>query len=191
MGRSRDGAALFAFVCYGDPMTNPKKIRPLPPIALLRERLSYDPLTGELRWRSHKWLPSLVGRIAGHVRGTGYQFVTIHQIGYMAHRIAWAIHYGEDPGLAEVDHIDGNRSNNRIANLRLVSQDQNAQNRGAYRNNQSGYPGVRWKAARGKYVARVVVNRVDHHVGYFTDPAAAFAAREAFARRLRGDLHRT
>ena len=92
-------------------------------IEALRESLSYDPASGKLRWKRHAG-----GRASGDVAGcysyTGYIHVNLLGKMYQAHRIAWAIHYGEWP-VTGIDHINGNGTDNRIENLRCVPQAQN------------------------------------------------------------------
>jgi hypothetical protein len=105
-------------------MTQP---RPLPPLEALREVLAYDPDTGALTW--------LVGRgkvragaPAGCPKGNGYTQVHLGQRRLLAHRLAWYLHHGTDPGQAQVDHINRDRSDNRASNLRLVDAQGNRAN---------------------------------------------------------------
>jgi hypothetical protein len=105
-------------------MPSPK---PLPPLEVLRQLLAYDPDTGILIWQ--------IGR--GNVRARspagwrdkeGYTRLRIGSRGLAAHRVAWYLHHGVDPGRLEVDHINRDPSDNRIANLRLVDGKANRAN---------------------------------------------------------------
>lgn len=89
----------------------------------LRELFHYDPSTGKLTRKSGPWKDTPVGNLSA----VGYITVSVRNSRFYAHRIAWAIHHGEWPVL--IDHINGNRSDNRIENLRNVTQYENMQNR--------------------------------------------------------------
>ena len=80
----------------------------------------------------------------------------------------------------EIDHIDGNPSNNRLENLRPCSHAENGRNHGKHRNNTTGYPGVTFRKDRGKYQARIHINGKNKYLGLFKSPEEAFTAyREA------------
>lgn len=142
----------------------------LPTPSMARELLSYNPETGELCWlqRSEKHFTATPHRTAlqqanwWNSRNAGKQaFTAVNPDGYhcgiilrksmSAHRLIWAIYFGEWP--SEIDHINGVRTDNRIANLREVSRSENCRNRGLIITNQSGVRGVhhlktgRWTAA--------------------------------------------
>jgi hypothetical protein len=113
-------------------MTTPK---PLPPIEMLRSLFDYNPETGSITWRVYRGRCAKVGDVAGSVTPTGYQTICVRNggtVNYRAHRIAWALHYGEDPYPHELDHIDRDKLNNSITNLRKVTRRENIRNRGAY-----------------------------------------------------------
>jgi hypothetical protein len=101
--------------------------RPLPSLETLREVLAYDPDTGALTWLvSHRRVR--MGSPAGCLSEKGYVRVVLGSRSLRAHRIAWMLHYGEDPGELLIDHINRNRSDNRISNLRLVDAKGNQAN---------------------------------------------------------------
>jgi hypothetical protein len=88
-------------------------MNPLPPPEVLAEVLSYCPHTGALTWRQ-------TGRPAGWLEPDGYRRLEFQGATYRAHRVAWCLLHGADPGPLLVDHLNRNRSDNRASNLRLV-----------------------------------------------------------------------
>jgi outer membrane protein assembly factor BamB len=129
-------------------------MKPLPNIEVLREMLAYDAESGELRWKVKPSWGVKVGDIAGTLTPKGYIKVKVKGKIYLAHRVAWALHYGEDTELY-IDHKDGEKSNNRIANLRLATSSENNYNIGVKSNNTSGHRGVskhrnKWEVRLGK-----------------------------------------
>ncbi len=106
-------------------MTQPK---PLPPLATLRQVLSYDPETGALTWLVDPGNQLSAGAPAGSQDGRGYVQVYLSGRHLKAHRLAWYLHHGTDPGPLQVDHINRDRSDNRICNLRLVDAKGNRAN---------------------------------------------------------------
>jgi hypothetical protein len=101
-------------------MTQP---HPLPPLEALRAAFAYSPETGALTWRE-------TGAPAGCQNGQGYIRVQLGGRHLKAHRVAWALYNGADPGQLLVDHINRDRSDNRAANLRLVDPRGNRANSG-------------------------------------------------------------
>ena len=99
-------------------MTRPK---PLPPLEALRAAFLYSPETGALTWRVAPGSGLPVGAPAGCANDKGYVRVKLNGRRLKAHRIAWALYNGADPGPFLVDHINRVRSDNRAANLRLVT----------------------------------------------------------------------
>lgn len=142
----------------------------------LRENLHYDPDTGiftRLNTRQHsRWC----GKPAGHTDKLGYVRIRlmdgkIHK----AHRLAWLYVYGVNPS-GEIDHMDGNPSNNRIANLRDVDRSANRQNvKQASANNTHGAFGVS-KRKSGRWQSAITVNGKRRHLGSFADRCDAEAA---------------
>ena len=104
----------------------------------------------------------------------GYGRVNIDGQTYLAHRIVWLWHYGFMPGF--IDHIDRNRMNNLIENLRDVSISENSHNRSMNRNNTSGYTGVIFNKRANKFMARIWENNKQIHLGLFNTREEAFLA---------------
>jgi hypothetical protein len=149
----------------------------------LRELLSYDPYTGLfIRLRSirrHK-----AGEIAGAAHGCGYVVIWIDQYRYLAHRLAWFYVYGKWPN-KELDHRNGSRADNRIANLREATNPENSQNRSIRSDSTSGYPGVTWQKSRGKWQAKIGFAGTRRHLGLYDTPELAFDAY----RRAKAQFH--
>lgn len=107
------------------------------------------------------------GDKVGFVNGKGYVAVNIDNKCIGLHRIIWMMQHGEMPLL--IDHIDGNRQNNKISNLRLADRFGNAQNKRMHRNNTSGVKGVSWHTKANKWRAQIVCNRQNYDCGLFED----------------------
>ena len=154
----------------------------------LRECLNYDPATGIFTRKVRTAQCHQVGDradflvTAGHLKG--YHRIALLAHRYLAHRLAWLYMHGKWPD-QEIDHIDGDRSNNRIANLRDVSRQINGENhRKPTRRNTSGFLGVVLHKASGKWVARVTVRHKSIYVGIYDDPESANAAYLDAERKL-------
>ena len=136
----------------------------------LKQIATYDPAEGVLRWtvKRGKMKP---GDKMGSVGTGGYQRVRIDNKQYLEHRLVWLWHHGVFPRI--LDHIDRNPLNNRIENLRLCNESQNAANSGLPVNNTSGYRGVCWDVRKKAWKVRVSLvvdgERVRQYVGHFAD----------------------
>jgi hypothetical protein len=161
----------------------------------VRQLLSYDPETGVFMWRERGMRRQLNRPITCKRRG--YVHVTIAYKNYPAHQLAWLYVHNEWPS-KEIDHINGIRDDNRIANLRLATRTENQRNIAPLSNNKSGYKGVCWHAASGKWRAIIGVAHKQIHLGVFADKEAALKARRdaaneyfgEFARESRGESER-
>lgn len=164
----------------------------------IRELLSYDPETGQFTWLrrpgsdrcTNTWNTRFVGTVAGSINDQGYRVICIDRSDYRAHRLAWLYVSGEWPP-AEIDHINGDRADNRIANLRQASRAENMRNCRKRRDNTSGRKGVSWDNRDRKWYAKIKVNSKDTYLGVFDCPDEAAAAYEAAAERLHGQFART
>ena len=140
----------------------------------LREILHYDSTTGVFTWAVRTSNCINVGEIAGALQNKSYWHIRADGGSYQAHRLAWLYIYDEWPK-GEIDHIDGNRLNNRIANLRDVSNIVNQQNqRRAQRHNKTGFLGV--SPHLGKFHASIRIDGKKTHLGSFDSPELAHAA---------------
>lgn len=158
---------------------------------LCRQLLRYEPETGKLFWlprcaelsasagSASRFNILFAGKEAfTTVQGQGYLCSAIYHASYRAHRVAWAIHFGQWPQF-EIDHINGDRQNNRIANLRAATATENNRNLAKPKNNTSGAVGVTWCPRSGKWQARIVVSNVAKSLGYHNSFEDALAARQS------------
>lgn len=161
----------------------------LPSIDTLRNLWDYNPHTGTLTWLKRPasmfkregdcaaWNARYAGKPAfttGHNKG--YRTGAIFGRRYYAHRVAYAIYHGEWPD-DQIDHINGKRSDNRISNLRAVTRQENGRNQKRYSTNTSGVTGVYWFKQTQKWVAQIIVNGKNIHLGYFDCFLAASMVR--------------
>lgn len=171
-------------------------------LELIRNRVSYNPDTGEFIWKpcgqewflSHHGWKVWHGKFAGKPvakQNRGYTIISISVDGVtrycMAHRAAWAMVHGAWPE-AEIDHINGDRSDNRIANLRLVTHQQNQWNKGVRGDNATGFNGVHVHSQNGNYVAQITLQGRTKHLGVFDTAEAASAAYQSAARKAFGEF---
>lgn len=152
----------------------------LPSQARLRELLDYDPLSGGLVRKAKSNRTDLAGQPAG-TKAPGYIRVHIGGKYYAAHRLIWVWMTGDDPGDLKVDHIDCDRHNNRWDNLRLASITQ-LRSECRFRSRLGLPRGV--KFSKGRFGARIVVDKVDHWLGTFDTPEEAHQAYLAAAADL-------
>lgn len=153
-----------------------------------RELLTYDPDTGSFFWRVDRG-SKRAGSRAGNLDVMGYIRVRVLGTLHHGHRLAWLMTSGAWPAL-EIDHANGNRSDNRISNLRLATRVQQGQNKSIQRNNTSGFKGVCWFKPRKKWKAEIQVNRKSVHLGYFDNPEDAAGAYRQAALKHFGDFAR-
>lgn len=141
----------------------------------LREMLDYNPETGRLTWRERD--RNLTGVEAGGIDpGHGYRRIKVGPKYELGHRVAIALTTGKWPS-DEVDHINGDRSDNRLCNLRCVPRGGNMLNKSRYRNNKSGIIGVHWHRQHRKWCATIQRGGRSHQVGLFRCIGAAAVAR--------------
>ncbi len=148
--------------------------KPLPTQCRLREIFEYDRETGQLICRVKRG-----GLRVGDVCGTdaqGYVQVFVDHVPYRAHRLIFKLAYGREP-VGFLDHKDGNRSNNRLENLREVTPWENSLNRFAPPASASGVYGVYRVPERGKWQVSISIGNRSVHLGYFDNLCCAKVAR--------------
>lgn len=157
--------------------------------ASLREQFLYDPLTGVFTRRRENHPKFKAGQPAGSIDHYGYRVLSIANVAYKAHRLAWLYVHGEWP-VGHLDHRNGIKNDNRLDNLRIAARLGNATNRGKFKNNTSGYKGVSYCKRSLKWSAHVQADKQQRHLGYFSTPEEAYAAYCAAAQQLHGEYFR-
>ena len=155
----------------------------------VREILNYDPETGVFRWAKQIARCAVIGKITGRPCSSGGLQIMIGYKQYMSHRLAWLYMTGKWP-LDEIDHINGDPSDNRFCNLREATGGQNKLNKGKYKNNKSGYKGVHFHKQSGKWRARIWFGRKSVSLGLFDTPEEASLAYIAASADYHGEFAR-
>lgn len=142
--------------------------------------VSYNPQTGEFTriaiYNNDSRLFKNIGKVIGNPSSSGYLEISVGNSKFSAHKLAWYFTYGEVPD-ENIDHIDGNKQNNRIDNLRLFTPLENMRNRGTNKNNTTGYNGV-YLTSSGKYRARIKIKGKLIGLGTFVNFDDAVKARK-------------
>jgi len=146
--------------------------------ARVKELFDYNPTTGELTRRVTVRAWAQAGSLAGTFDSQGYRQVGIDGRKYRAHRLVWLLVHGELPS-SLIDHINGQRDDNRLSNLRLATNSDNQHNIGCKRHSRSGVKGVYWHKARQQWAAEIRINGHKTFLGLFPDVPSAAAALEA------------
>lgn len=142
----------------------------------LKEMLEYSPETGVFTWKKSSGRVK-AGAKAGWTTHNGYLKIAIDKVEYTAHRLAWFYTYNKWP-TEDLDHINGERQNNKLSNLREATRSQNLQNKGKQCNNTSGFIGVSYNKSRGKWDARLKVCGKQICLGLFETAEEASKAYE-------------
>ena len=153
-----------------------------------RARELFDYVDGHLVRRKSIQSRSMAGTVAGGKSDLGRYIVSIDYRRYKVHRVIWLWHYGTLP--PEVDHMDGNPSNNKIENLRAADRLSNMKNMRRPSTNTTGFKGVRFHKQSRKWTAQIVSDKKQKYLGIFETPEAAHAAYCSAALRLHGEFAR-
>jgi hypothetical protein len=138
-------------------------VKPIPPE--IKDYLSYDPETGKCTWIKATCNRVKVGSEAGNLNPDGYLAVGFKGTTYKNHRVAWYLHYGEDAGDLQIDHMNHDRADNRITNLRLATNQQNGQNTGSL--------GVTYHRSSKTWIAQIGLQGKKYHLGCYSCPLLA------------------
>lgn len=149
-------------------------------VMVLRQLLEVDVATGRLWWKPRgehmfscagqcrRWNRAYAGKLAlNTIAKDGYKQGKIFNRIYYASRVVWALHTGNWPN-DEIDHVDGNKANNSISNLRAASRFQNAQNRGLRKKGHSRFKGVTWNKRAKKWQAVIGAYGKKKYLGAFS-----------------------
>ena len=171
--------------------------------------LTYDPVTGDLRWLhrtpemfaagsskspehlANQWNATQAGKLAGYkTKASPYRKVRILRKNFSAHRLIWLLMTGVWPS-REIDHINGVPGDDRWLNLREATHTQNMRNSKGRRHNQSGLKGAHFHKQAGKWRGRIVVNKAEINLGLFATPEEAHQAYCEAAEKYFGEFART
>lgn len=152
----------------------------------LVHRVSYDPETGQFTWRIRAARRVRIGDRAGSKHSvSGYWIICFDDRRYMGHRLAWLYFHKAWPE-GEIDHINGDKTDNRIANLREATHSQNKAHSPLQRNNRSGFKGVH--KFRNRWIASIRTDRKLTHLGSFATPEEASEAYAKAAKARFGEF---
>lgn len=160
-----------------------------------RDIFNYDAGSGDLTWKVERRAgkgSNVVccrpGDLVGCIGPWGYRVFSFEGSGYRAHRVIWLIVHGEWPA-KHLDHVNGDRADNRLVNLRECGDLQNARNRGKHPRNTSGFKGVSWDSNRGKWIAQIRIGgKRNKYLGRFDSAVEAHAAYCVAAAQYHGEF---
>ena len=145
--------------------------------AELKDILSYNPKTGIFTWNKTKSNRIKIGDECGSITSLGYKITKIKGKYYSLHRLSWLYMYGEFPD-GIIDHINQNRGDNRISNLRCITRAENNKNRTLQSNNKSGVNGVHWISTAKRWAAVINIEGKRIGLGWYRNKEDAIQARK-------------
>lgn len=150
----------------------------------LKRLLNYNSETGIFTWELDR-RRIMAGYTAGTLKNSGYIHIVVNYKPYMAHRLAWLYITGIFP-INQLDHINGNRNDNRFCNLREATNNQNQYNSVVSKNNKLRIKGVSKQG--NKYQARARINYKEHYLGLYKTPEEASNAYLVFTKKHHGEF---
>lgn len=151
----------------------------MPDLNYLKSILDYNPDTGEFVWKVKSNSVVFAGSNAGSKRKDGYVTIKINNKIYKAHRLAYYFVTGIDPITKEIDHINGDTSNNKFINLRIANHSQNGKNLCKSKRNTSNFKGVSFLKNRNKWQVNITLNYKNIYLGSYK---SKFYAALVYAR---------
>ncbi len=139
---------------------------------------------------SRFWHTRYAGKSAGTLCGGGYLQVSVKGNPHSVHRVIYELLNGPVPSGAQIDHVNGIKTDNRIENLRLATRSENSCNRKPNINNTSGFKGVHWDKKSSVWVAQIQVDRKRKRIGCFNTKEEAYIAYCAASAELHGKFRR-
>lgn len=152
-------------------------------ISRLNEVISYDQDSGIFKWKIDRYRKSKAGDIAGSISSHGYVVICIDYKTHPAHRLAWAISFGSFPDHF-IDHENRIKTDNRLNNLRCVTNKQNCENMPLRIDSNSRILGVTWHKGVEKWQAQIHHNQKAISLGYYKDIFSAACARKSAELRI-------
>lgn len=162
------------------------KAKPIKNIPKIKEFLEYDPNTGNFTWRQNRKGHVRAGMRAGCRHGKGYVTIAFDGVEYLAHRLAWAMSHGSLDVDIQIDHLNGDRADNRLENLRAATHAENCRNSKVRKHSKSGIKGVRMRGTKWHVRIRFDGNAI--WVGSYETPEAALQAYDAAAIKYFGEF---
>lgn len=153
----------------------------------LKSMLSYCPETGIFTWTKHHAKQVKIGSEAGWLGNDGYRHIQLLGKNYLTHRLAWFYTYGRWP-THQIDHINRNRADNRLCNLREATCAQNAWNTEHARRTRPGGRGSHFHLATGLWLSSITANGKKIYLGYFQTSEEAAAAYAEAAKTIHGEF---
>lgn len=144
----------------------------------------FEYIEGEIFWKVCHGSAHEIGDKAGWVNDQGYGITSVNAKKYRIHRIIWEMFNGKIPPKMEIDHINHNRMDNRIENLRIVSSLENKRNASMRSDNKSGFTGVSWDKGKCKWRAVASINGKYIMLGRYENLQDAISARVEFNERV-------
>lgn len=158
-------------------------IKPVPTLERVKELFDYR---GDGLYWKKTFSKAVQGDRAGLIDMFGYRLVGVDGEIYKEHKLVWLWHTGTYPKY--LDHVNGDRSDNRLGNLRECTSSQNSQNRARASNNTTGFKGVYFDKATQKFRARIYINGQRKGLGYFLTGEEAAQAYAAAAKEVYGEF---
>jgi hypothetical protein len=161
--------------------------------AYIDSQLTYNPITGLLWWTCRGSNSRKTDRPAGYAIGSGHLSIRLcpagqKDVSVLVHRLVWRIYYGTWPD-GDLDHINGDRKDNRISNLRIANPSENCANSAVYKNNTTGYKGVH-KLPCGRFKSRIQYYGKRKTLGIFETAEEAYEEYLKESRKIHGDFSR-